>query len=105
MILVSSFLDVVQQVSLVMTAPTFSSLVTVLTGWAFARRRVVTRMIEADDGESFGCQIQANRCAHHQHNLVGVGTASAVGDGAEHVERSVLRARRHARRLGVWRIQ
>jgi len=48
-ILVSSFLDVVQQVSLVMTAPTFSSLVTVLTGWVFARRRVVTRMIEAAD--------------------------------------------------------
>ena len=49
MILVSSFVDVVQQVSLVMTAPTFSSLVTVLTGWVFARRRVVTRMIEAAD--------------------------------------------------------
>ena len=49
MILVSSFLDVVQQVSFVMTAPTFSSLVTVLTGWVFARRRVVTRMIEAAD--------------------------------------------------------
>ena len=32
-----------------MTAPTFSSLVTVLTGWVFARRRVVTRMIEAAD--------------------------------------------------------
>ncbi len=49
MILVSSFVDIVQQVSFVMTAPTFSSFVTVLTGWVFARRRVVTRMIEAAD--------------------------------------------------------
>jgi hypothetical protein len=48
-ILVSSFVDIVQQVSFVMTAPTFSSFVTVLTGWVFARRRVVTRMIEAAD--------------------------------------------------------
>jgi hypothetical protein len=48
-ILVSSFVDVVQQVSSVMTTPTFSSFVTVLTGWVFARRRVVTRMIEAAD--------------------------------------------------------
>lgn len=49
MILVSSFVDIVQQVSFVMTAPTFSSFVIVLTGWVFARRRVVTRMIEAAD--------------------------------------------------------
>ncbi len=49
MILVSSFVNVVQQVSFVMTAPTFSSFVTVLTGWVFARRRIVTRMIEAAD--------------------------------------------------------
>ena len=31
------------------TVPTFSSFLTVLTGWVFARRRVVTRMIEAAD--------------------------------------------------------
>jgi len=48
-ILVSSFVNVVQQVSFVMTASTFSNFVTVLTGWVFARRRVVTRMIEAAD--------------------------------------------------------
>ena len=47
--LVSSFVDVVQQVSFVMTAPTFSSFVTVLTGWVFARRRTVTGMILAAD--------------------------------------------------------
>jgi hypothetical protein len=40
--LVSSFVDILQQVSFVMTAPTFSSLVTLLTGWVFARRHTVT---------------------------------------------------------------
>jgi len=41
--------ELVQQVAPVFTAPTFNSFLTVLTGWAFARRRVVTRMIEAAD--------------------------------------------------------
>lgn len=49
MTLVSSFVDLVQQLSPVMTAPTFDSFVTVLTGWVFARRRIVTRMILAAD--------------------------------------------------------
>lgn len=49
MILVSSFRTLVQQVSLVMTAPTFASFMTVLTGWVFARRRTVTGMILAGD--------------------------------------------------------
>ena len=47
--LVPSFVELVQQVAPVFTAPTFNSFLTVLTGWAFARRRVVTRMIEAAD--------------------------------------------------------
>lgn len=47
MTLVSSFVDILQQVSWVMTAPTFTSFVTVLTGWVFARRRTVTGMILA----------------------------------------------------------
>ena len=47
--LVSSFLELVQQVSPAMTAPTFDSFRTVLTGWVFARRRVVTKMILAAD--------------------------------------------------------
>jgi hypothetical protein len=47
--LVSSFADLVQQVSLVMTAPTFTSFITVLTGWVFARRRTVTGTILAAD--------------------------------------------------------
>jgi hypothetical protein len=49
MTLVSSFRDLVQQVSFVMTVPTFASFATVLTGWVFARRRTVTGMILAAD--------------------------------------------------------
>ncbi len=47
--LVSSFVQRVQQVSLVMTVPTFASFVTILTGWVFARRHTVTGMILAAD--------------------------------------------------------
>jgi hypothetical protein len=42
-----SFVDLVQPLSCAMTAPTFDSFLTVLTGWAFARRRTVTGMIGA----------------------------------------------------------
>jgi len=49
MILVSSFVELVQLLSPAMTAPTFESFVTVLTGWVFARRRNVTKMILAAD--------------------------------------------------------
>lgn len=49
MILVSSFLELVQQLSSVMTAPTFNTFVTVLTGWVFARRHTVTGVIQAAD--------------------------------------------------------
>jgi len=46
---VSSFLELVQQVAPVMTAPTFQSFVVLLTGWVFARRRTGTRIILAAD--------------------------------------------------------
>jgi hypothetical protein len=45
--LVPSFLELLQPLSCVMTCPTFDSFLTVLTGWAFARRRTVTGMILA----------------------------------------------------------
>jgi len=45
--LVTSFVEFLQQVAFVFTVPTFNSFVTILTGWVFARRRVVTRMIQA----------------------------------------------------------
>jgi hypothetical protein len=49
MTLVSSFMDVLQEVSFVMTAPTFASFLTLMVGWVFARRRTVTGMIVAAD--------------------------------------------------------
>ena len=45
--LVPGFAQLLQPLALTMTAPTFDSLLTVLTGWVFASRRTVTRMILA----------------------------------------------------------
>jgi hypothetical protein len=45
--LVSGFVLLVQGLSATMTAPTFTSLTTVLTGWVFASRHTVTRIILA----------------------------------------------------------
>ena len=47
MTLVSSFREMVQQISYVMTVPTFNSFLILLTGWVFARRRTVTGMLLA----------------------------------------------------------
>lgn len=49
MALVPSFLELLQPLAGVMTAPSFASFVTLLTGWVFARRRTVTGMILAAD--------------------------------------------------------
>jgi hypothetical protein len=43
--LVSSFESLLHQLAFVMTVPTFASFVTLLTGWVFASRRNITRMI------------------------------------------------------------
>ena len=47
MSLVNSFVLVLQQLSGVMTAPTWNNFQLLMTGWVFARRRTVTGMIEA----------------------------------------------------------
>lgn len=47
MALVPSFVALLQALAGVMSTPSFTSLVTVLTGWVFARRRTVTGMILA----------------------------------------------------------
>lgn len=47
MTLVPSFVDLLQPLTTVMTAPTFDNLMTILTGWVFAPRRTVTGMIVA----------------------------------------------------------
>ena len=49
MTLVSSFLDFLQPLSCVMTAPSFASFVTAVNGWIFAHRRTVTGIIVAAD--------------------------------------------------------
>jgi DDE superfamily endonuclease len=45
--LVPGFMVLLQGLSATMTAPSFSSLTTIVTGWVFAGRRTVTRMILA----------------------------------------------------------
>ncbi len=45
--LAPGFVQLLQPLASTMTAPTFDSLITVLTGWVFASRRTVTRMILA----------------------------------------------------------
>ena len=54
--LVSSFEALLQQLASVMTVPTFTSFVTLLTGWVFASRRNITRMI---------CAAGAVETKHH----------------------------------------
>lgn len=52
--LVPSFLELLQPLAGVMTAPSFTTFVTLLSGWVFARRRTVTGMIlaaRAEDGK------------------------------------------------------
>ena len=48
--LVSSFRDLVQEISLIMTTPTFANFVILVAGWLFARRRTVTGMLQAAAG-------------------------------------------------------
>lgn len=59
--LVPSFLELLQPLSCVMTAPTFNSFLTLLGGWVFARRRTVTGMILA--AEATG---QKHHSAYHR---------------------------------------
>lgn len=47
MFLVTSFAFILQELSIVMTVPTFSNFGILLTGWVFARRRTVTGMLTA----------------------------------------------------------
>jgi hypothetical protein len=60
-ILVPSFLDLLQPLSCVMTAPSFDSFLTLLGGWVFTRRSTVTRMIVAADAVG-----QKHHSAYHR---------------------------------------
>ena len=48
--LVHGFVQLLQPLASTMTAPTFDSLITVLTGWVFARRRVVAQTEKRQEG-------------------------------------------------------
>ncbi len=61
--LVSSFAGPLQQLALVMTAPSFAGLVTVLSGRGFPQRRTVTRMILAADAAA--PPGRAGKAKHH----------------------------------------
>ena len=61
MTLVSSFVLMLQPLAPVMTTPTFSSFVTLLAGWVFARRRTVTGMIQAA-----GAVTRKHHSAYHR---------------------------------------
>jgi hypothetical protein len=61
MSLVPSFIDLLQPLSCVMTAPTFDSFLTILTGWVFAPRRTITGMILAADAVG-----QKHHSAYHR---------------------------------------
>jgi len=47
--MVSSFIELLNQFSPIMTAPTFQSYLIIITGWLFAQRRTITGMIVAAD--------------------------------------------------------
>jgi hypothetical protein len=87
--LVPSFVELVQQVAPVFTSPTFNSFVTVLTGWVFARRRIITRMIEAADAvetkhhSAFHRLFAAARWSRDELGLAVLGLIQPwLGDGA-----------------------
>jgi hypothetical protein len=61
MSLVPSFVDLLQPLSCVMTAPSFNSFQTLLLGWIFAPRRTVTGMILAADAVG-----QKHHSAYHR---------------------------------------
>ena len=59
--LVPSFVDLLQPLTCVMTAPTFQSFTTLLCGWVFARRCTVTGMILAARAQG-----QKHHSAYHR---------------------------------------
>lgn len=59
--LVPSFIELLQPLSRVMTAPSFDSFLTLVCGWVFARRRTVTGMIQAADAVG-----QKHHSAYHR---------------------------------------
>jgi hypothetical protein len=106
--LVPSFLDLLQPLSGVMTAPTFDSFLTILTGWVFARRRTVTGMILAADAavgakhhSAYHRVFAAARWSLDELGLAVMGLALSLGDGGGAVLLAMddTLARKHGKRV------
>jgi hypothetical protein len=78
--LVPGFGLLLQGLSATMTAPTFASLTTLLTGWVFASRRTVTRMILAA-GDAAENGVSISNGAQVAGGLPGLGANAAAVKG------------------------
>src|SRR2546423_15042288 len=78
--LVPSFLDLLQPLSCLMTAPSFDSLLTLLGGWVFARRRTITGMILAA-GVAVGAK---HHSAYHRLLATAPRSPAAMGLAGAH---------------------
>lgn len=74
MSLVSSFVVSLQELAIVMTAPSFQNFVTLATGWAFAQRRTVTGMLLAA-----GVAGQRHHAAFHRFFAEAQWSLNALG--------------------------
>src|SRR3954451_1206300 len=77
--LVPSFAALLQPFRDQMTAPTFASLLTVLTGWVFARRRTVTGALACDLAAGLG--VPKHHSAYHRLFAAARWSLDAVGLG------------------------
>src|SRR3954471_11350723 len=77
--LVPSFATLLQPFRDAMTAPTFASLVTVLTGWVLARRRTVTGALACDLAAGLG--VAKHHSAYHRLFAAARWSLDAVGLG------------------------
>ena len=89
--LVPGFVQLLQGMSGPMTAPTFASLTTVLTGWVFASRRTVTRMILAA-----GDVADKHFSSYHRLFSAARWSLDALGTGRVRVDPAVFGKRRAA---------
>jgi len=83
--LVPGFIQLLQPLVSTMTAPTFDSLITVLTGWVFAQRRTVTRMIQAA-----GSSADKHYSSYHRLFSAASWSLDAVGLAVFHLVRPFL---------------
>ena len=86
MLLVPSFRALLQPLCVTMTAPSFESFVTLLTGWVYARRRTVTGLICAADAVG-----QKHHGSFHRLFAQARWSCDALGRGRLWLDRAVAR--------------